>query len=73
LTMEQIDSWPEAIAKVTLADLKQAAAKYLDIRSSVSGTLVPVNPEPENIAAPTPETGVPTAPATAGRPSRVAQ
>ncbi|MBO0764420.1 MAG: insulinase family protein [Hyphomicrobiaceae bacterium] len=74
LTVEQIDSWPETIAKVTLADLKQAAIKYLDIRSSVTGTLVPVNPDPENlIAAPAPETTVPAAPATAGRPSRVAQ
>jgi zinc protease len=74
LTVEQIESWPEAIAKVTLADLKQAAAKYLDIRSSVTGTLVPVNPEPENVvAAPAPTTAIPAAPAPAGRPGQVAQ
>ena len=71
LTVEQIDRWPETIAKVTLADLKQAAAKNLDLRRSVTGTLVPVNPEPENIAAPaTAPAGRTAAPATAGAPGR---
>jgi zinc protease len=64
LTVEQIDSWPETIAKVTLADLKKVANKYLDIRRSVTGTLVPVNAEPETIAAPTPAPVSPAAPAT---------
>jgi zinc protease len=74
LTLAQIERWPEAIAKVTLADVKQAAVKYLDIRRSVTGTLVPVNPEPENVASPTSSTPTEaTAPASAGRPSRVAQ
>jgi zinc protease len=71
LTVEQIDRWPETIAKVTLADLKQAAAKHLDLRRSVTGTLVPVNPEPETVAAPaTVPAGRPAAPATAGAPGR---
>ncbi len=51
LTVEEIDRWPETIAQVTLDDVKQAAAKHLDIRRSVTGTLVPVNPEPESPTA----------------------
>lgn len=41
LTIEQIDNWPEAIAKVTVADIQRAAVKHLDIRRSVTGTLIP--------------------------------
>ena len=41
LTVEQIDRWPETIAKVTLDDVKRAA-RHLDMRHSVTGTLVPV-------------------------------
>jgi zinc protease len=48
LTVAQIDSWPTAIAKVTTADVKRVAAKYLDVRASVTGTLVPVS----EVAAP---------------------
>jgi zinc protease len=67
LAVDEIDRWPETIAKVTLADLKKVANKYLDLRRSVTGTLVPVNPEPESVvAAPTPGTGSAAAPATAG-------
>jgi zinc protease len=66
LTVDQIDRWPETIAKVTLADLKRAAGKHLDPRRSVTGTLVPVNPEPETIAAPTPGAASPVLPATTG-------
>jgi zinc protease len=69
LTVEQIDGWPQAIAKVNLDDLKKVAAKYFDIRSSVTGTLVPLDPGPETTtAAPTPAPGSPSAPA--GRPDR---
>jgi zinc protease len=68
LTVEQIDSWPQAIAKVTLDDLKQVAARYFDIRHSVTGTLIPVNPDAETpVAAPTPA-GATAAPA--GHPDR---
>jgi hypothetical protein len=56
----QIDSWPEEIAKVTLADLKQVANKHLDIRRSVTGTLVPTSPEAETVATQAPAS-VPTA------------
>jgi zinc protease len=51
LTVAQIDSWPAEIAKVTLADLKRVAQKYLDIRHSVTGTLIPVPAEAEAPAA----------------------
>ncbi len=51
LTIDQINSWPAAIAKVTVAQVKDAAAKYLDIRRSVTGTLIPTASEPENTIA----------------------
>jgi zinc protease len=51
LTITQVDGWPAAIAKVTLADVKAVAAKYLDIRRSVTGTLVPAPGGPEIIPA----------------------
>jgi zinc protease len=50
-TIEQIESWPEAIAKVTPDDIKRVAATYLDIRRSVSGTLIPVAPEDGPVSA----------------------
>ncbi len=40
-TIPQVEAWPVEIAKVTAADVKRVAAKYLDIRQSVTGTLVP--------------------------------
>jgi len=40
-TVEQIEDWPKAIAAVTVADIKKAAAEFLDIRGSVTGTMVP--------------------------------
>jgi zinc protease len=45
-TLKDIEEWPARIAKVTPADVKHAAAEYLDIRHSVTGTLIPVTPEP---------------------------
>jgi zinc protease len=47
LTVAQIDSWPAEIAKVTPADLERVAQKYLDIRHSVTGTLIPAPAEAE--------------------------
>ncbi|MEZ5817985.1 MAG: pitrilysin family protein [Hyphomicrobiaceae bacterium] len=44
-TVKDIEEWPDRIAKVTLADTAKAAAKYLDIRRSVTGTLEPENPD----------------------------
>ena len=51
LTIEQINDWPAAIAKVTAEDVKRAAAKHFDIRRSVTGWLIPA-----------PRAGAPTAP-----------
>ena len=52
MTIDQINSWPAAIAKVTVAQVKEVAAKYLDIRRSVTGTLIPAASVPENVATP---------------------
>ncbi len=46
-SVADVEEWPDRIAKVTLADVKAAAAKYLDVRRSVTGTLLPVAPEGE--------------------------
>ena len=40
-TVADIESWPDAIAKVTLDDIKKVAGEYLDMRHSVTGYLVP--------------------------------
>jgi zinc protease len=47
MTVEEIDNWPVAIAKVTADDVKRVAGKYFDIRRSVTGTLIPVPPAAE--------------------------
>lgn len=52
LTIDQINGWPAAISKVTVAQVKEVAAKYLDIRRSVTGTLIPAASDPENVATP---------------------
>ena len=39
-TVADIESWPDAISKVTLDEIKKAAADYLDMRRSVTGYLV---------------------------------
>ncbi|MCL4768694.1 MAG: insulinase family protein [Hyphomicrobiaceae bacterium] len=44
-TVEDIEAWPERISKVKLEDVKKAAARYLDARRSVTGTLLPVAPD----------------------------
>ncbi|HEX7073732.1 MAG TPA: pitrilysin family protein [Hyphomicrobiaceae bacterium] len=44
-TVEDIESWPEKIAKVTLDDVKKVAARYLDPRRSVTGRLLPAPPD----------------------------
>ncbi len=41
-SIAEIDSWPDLIGKVTLEDVKKAAAAHLDIRRSVTGRLIPV-------------------------------
>jgi zinc protease len=56
-TIQDIEEWPDRIAKVTLDDVRNVARKYLDIRKSVTGTLIPVAPDAEPKAA-----GAPPAP-----------
>jgi zinc protease len=43
-TIQDIEEWPERLAKVT-ADEVKAAVRHLDIRHSVTGTLLPVTPD----------------------------
>ncbi len=40
-TVQEVDEWPDRIAKVTLEDVKKAADTYLDMTKSVSGELLP--------------------------------
>jgi len=40
-TVQQIEGWPDALSKVTVDDIKRAAAAYLDLRRSVTGYLTP--------------------------------
>ncbi|MEO0729673.1 MAG: pitrilysin family protein [Pseudomonadota bacterium] len=40
-TIEEIDGWPKAIAKVTPDDVKRVAAKYFNANASVTGKLIP--------------------------------
>jgi zinc protease len=44
-TLKDIEEWPARISKVTVDEVKKVAAKYLDIRHSVTGTLIPIAPE----------------------------
>ncbi len=55
-TIAQVEAWPGEIAKVTLDDIKRAAGRYLDIRQSVTGTLVPA---PADAAMTGPAPGAP--------------
>ena len=40
-TVAQIEGWPDALGKVTVADIKRVAGEYLDLKRSVSGYLTP--------------------------------
>ncbi|MGE0854310.1 MAG: M16 family metallopeptidase [Hyphomicrobiaceae bacterium] len=51
LSIEQVDSWPNVIRKVTVEDVKRAAAQHFDIRRSVTGTLIPTPAEAEGGSA----------------------
>jgi zinc protease len=49
-----VEEWPDRIAKVTSADVQKVARTYLDLRRSVTGTILPVAPDapPAAIASP---------------------
>jgi zinc protease len=51
MTIDQVNDWPKAIAKISAEDVLRVAVKHLDIRNSVTGRLIPAPPEPENTAA----------------------
>ena len=56
-TLEQVDNWPDAIARVTPADVKAAAIAFLDVKRSVTGYLMPpVETGPRADAAASPMT-----------------
>ena len=40
-TIADIEEWPDRVAKVTAADVKKVAAKYLVLETSVTGFLIP--------------------------------
>jgi zinc protease len=46
-SLKDIEEWPARISKVTIDDIKKVADKYLDIRHSVTGTLIPIAPAPK--------------------------
>ena len=60
-TVKDVEGWPDAIAKVTLEQVNQAARDHLEIKRSVTGTLVPIGDAPAKGAAPalTPVPGKP--------------
>ncbi|MDX2156816.1 MAG: pitrilysin family protein [Hyphomicrobiaceae bacterium] len=62
-TVKDIEEWPDRIAKVSLEDAAKVAAKYLDVRRSVTGTLIPVAPEVASGASAKPAAGPAAAPA----------
>ncbi len=41
-TIPDIDAWPDRISKVTPEEVQKAAAAFLDLRHSVTGSLLPV-------------------------------
>ncbi len=44
-TIADIEAWPDRISKVTLADVKEVAARYFDPRRSVTGNLLAIPPD----------------------------
>ncbi len=44
-TIEDIEQWPERLKKVTVEDIKSVAQKYIKIKNSVTGILLPEKKE----------------------------
>ncbi len=44
-SIADIEEWPDRVGRVTVADVRKAAAKYLDLSSSVTGYLIPHRPD----------------------------
>jgi zinc protease len=49
-TIAEIEEWPDQVAKVTAADVKRVAARYLDLQASVTGYLLPVKADADAAA-----------------------
>lgn len=45
-TVEELQTWPERVSKITVDDVNRAARAWLDIRRSVTGTLAPAQLRP---------------------------
>lgn len=56
-TIADIEAWPKTIETITVDDVKRAAQTYLDIRRSVTGTLVPATTPPTASSATPPKKG----------------
>jgi zinc protease len=68
-SIADVEEWPDRIRKVSLDDIKAVAAKFFDIRRSVTGTMIPTasDPDPVMSGAPAP---APAAAPGPGLPSR---
>jgi zinc protease len=53
-TVAEVEGWPDAVAKVTLDDIKTVARTYLDARRSVTGYLMPLPAAEGDVRAETP-------------------
>jgi zinc protease len=54
-TLDEVETWPSELAKVTTDDIRAAACAHLDQRRSVTGWLLPLNEAPRPVTkAPTP-------------------
>ena len=43
MSIKDIEEWPDRLKRVTVADLREVARKYLDRRNSVTGLLLPAS------------------------------
>src|SRR6476620_4863643 len=48
MTVEEVESWPERLKKVTVGDIRDVARKYLVDKNSVTGILVPAPDKTRN-------------------------
>lgn len=51
-TIEDVEAWPNRIRSVTADSVRAAAKKFLDIRYSVTGYLIPSSADNDNVQAP---------------------
>ena len=56
-TIKDVEEWPERLKQVSLEDVKAVAARYLDLKASVTGRLIPVPAAAPAAAAATSQSG----------------